>query len=883
MGHSTSAARHARQPTRLVELLDQAQAALAAHARHAARGSLARGQHHWLPAGAFLGLAAGKAVPIEFGPSQKDGLDMVRRIAGEGASVGFPVQLDDQDGVRPLLSLSVSLELTDDGIVARATPPLRLNVGLLRQFGLADGELRRLEAALGGDGLLAADAARLIAGRAGLPNDWPQWSEPGASLSDPPPQRPVWLGRACLLPPEAMAADMALINGLDRLRETEPARLAGETALAGLLAPSQAPVGEPQLVWEMSPAQPSHLAAIQRALAAPLTALEAPPGSGAFAMLLSLTATACMRNETVLYLASSADTIERFARAWDGALGRGVRAAVCFAQADGLTARAKALSDYLYLLAKPAGDNADKDGGKRKHREKPTVKMVRELDRTPSPVTPQLLEQYQTALAALAAQPSAQSGSGLAGLLRLPDIRQLDNQRQGIAAAKLSAVRELVQDKLRERLLLDPLALQRDCRELFRLAGGTLAGPAADSALTESIDATRQSLPVWAVRLDLAERLLPARPALFDLAIVDEADCVALPELLGVFARARRVLLLGQVRNERRALWPPPADTTTPAGDLGRSALAAVQALAPDAALRLGELVRPHPVIGDYLSRCFYGHKLQVRTDYRKQKQDGEPALCGLHWHPCHGRLEAGTGGPVNRAQAGVVIRLLENWQAAHWLTVSQTLAIVAQLPGQPALLRQRLRRSDLTDTLLRRIAVYGAEEAPREAFDYVLLLPGPVGKANASLNATLARSRAVFHDGAAAARLGLHVIGDRQAAERAGGPAGSLAALAEDWRLPAEPPPPAMRKPPDPTAVAAEALRRILSSQGLPWQEGLREGERTIEFRVLAPFGGCYALSWADGADAEPPPSGLICLRLSPEAVAKRDRQMIELLRRLV
>lgn len=439
-------------------------------------------------------------------------------------------------------------------------------------------------------------------------------------------------------------------------------------------------------------------------------------------------------------------------------------------------------------LAKPDAQEAEKADGKRSEREKPTLKLLRELDRTPSPVTPGLIERHAAALAELATGAVVETGPALDRVLRLADPRQLENQRQGIVGTKVTAARELLQESLRERLLLDPLTLQHKVKALYRAAEAVLR-PGAASASLESGDlaaeiaALTPALPVWASRLALLGRLLPLRPALFDLVIVDEADLLALPELLGVLFRARRALLLGPIRGERRVLWPAPEGQGVP--DLGRPALAAAKALAPAAASSLTEQARAHPAITDYLSRAFYDGKLAIRADYRKLRQEGEPTLGGIVWHHCEGSLQPSPKGPVNNAQALEVVRLLQNWHAAGWLTGSQTLAVIAQLPGQPALLRHRLRCSDLPESLLRRIGFFAADDSPRDAFDYVVLLPAPVSSASAALNANLGRSRAAFHDAVGAARLGLHLIGDRGAADAAGGHAGELAAAAEHWRRP--------------------------------------------------------------------------------------------------
>jgi hypothetical protein len=65
------------------------------------------------------------------------------------------------------------------------------------------------------------------------------------------------------------------------------------------------------------------------------------------------------------------------------------------------------------------------------------------------------------------------------------------------------------------------------------------------------LDLLLRTLPVWLTPLSDADRLLPFKPALFDLAIIDEATQCDMASCLPVFFRAKRVVITGDPRQLR--------------------------------------------------------------------------------------------------------------------------------------------------------------------------------------------------------------------------------------------------------------------------------------------------------------------------------------------
>lgn len=243
----------------LAQLIGQAETTLANHAPNAASGSLARAEHHWLAPKLFIDLAAGETVTIEFGANDRDGLTLAKRAAQQGGVLGFPVFLNDRDRLHPLLSLEISLSQQMQGFACKARSPVRLNVELLRSLGFIDTDMRRLAGGLGANGLPGAPAARLLADRAGLPDDWSQAADTAATSAEPlPPERPVWLARACLLPHAAILPDAATMKTLATLRAGEAGRQASGTALAALLpGPVAAPAARPPCFGKCRPSCPA--------------------------------------------------------------------------------------------------------------------------------------------------------------------------------------------------------------------------------------------------------------------------------------------------------------------------------------------------------------------------------------------------------------------------------------------------------------------------------------------------------------------------------------------------------------------------------------------------------------------------------------------------
>ena len=175
--------------------------------------------------------------------------------------------------------------------------------------------------------------------------------------------------------------------------------------------------------------------------------------------------------------------------------------------------------------------------------------------------------------------------------------------------------------------------------------------------------------PVWAISSLSVPARIPLVPALFDLAIFDEASQCDIASALPVLARARQAVVVGDPEQLRfiPGLGRAQEHALMSAAGLpakGRAALAqSVNSLFDFTALRTGadgvhlltDQFRSAPDIVDYVSRAFYkGRLVAQRTDEEFQPpRDYRP---GLHWEDVRGQTGREDGGNINRAEAEFIL-----------------------------------------------------------------------------------------------------------------------------------------------------------------------------------------------------------------------------------
>jgi hypothetical protein len=184
-----------------------------------------------------------------------------------------------------------------------------------------------------------------------------------------------------------------------------------------------------------------------------------------------------------------------------------------------------------------------------------------------------------------------------------------------------------------------------------------------------NLDLLLRTFPVWLTPLSDAGSLLPFKPALFDLAVVDEATQCDLASCLPVFFRARRVVITGDPRQlrhvsflsrERQRLlgskWEL-SDADVETFDYReKSVLDWVNEAIPsqEQVVFLDEHFRSRPPIIAFSNREFYRGALKIMT----QRPD-TTATPSVEVRPIAGRREH--GGP-NREEADAVVAEVFRW-----------------------------------------------------------------------------------------------------------------------------------------------------------------------------------------------------------------------------
>jgi hypothetical protein len=197
-------------------------------------------------------------------------------------------------------------------------------------------------------------------------------------------------------------------------------------------------------------------------------------------------------------------------------------------------------------------------------------------------------------------------------------------------------------------------------------------------------------------------RRFPPRPAMFDLAIIDEASQCSIPAVVPVLFRAKRVLIIGdpmQLTHVTTMTATTEADcrkrAEIGAGWLEHRCVAyrrhsAFRAFdnAADQTLLLDEHDRCHPVIAAISNRLFYGSQLTVLTDVsRLRRIDDRPVT----WQPVVGVARRPPGGSwSNEAEAQHAAQVVRQLMAG--LPSEATIGVVTPFRAQRELISKLCR-----------------------------------------------------------------------------------------------------------------------------------------------------------------------------------------------
>ena len=184
-----------------------------------------------------------------------------------------------------------------------------------------------------------------------------------------------------------------------------------------------------------------------------------------------------------------------------------------------------------------------------------------------------------------------------------------------------------------------------------------------------------------------------------------------------------------------------------------------------------------------------------------------------------------------------------------------------------------------LNDDGVERFSVGAPDLFVGRQVDFIILLPGLSSDAPAALNQALAGTEDLYHDVVGAARLGLHIIGDRDCCLETGGLCAALSGFAEDA--------PSFdangelivdefeikfdnafgNKQAEAPLNPWPALRQMLIDAGYPFQSNVSEGGLQLAVRLVSPLGGRYNIEIVAPLEA---------IRGDHELEAERDHDRI-------
>ena len=514
-------------------------------------------------------------------------------------------------------------------------------------------------------------------------------------------------------------------------------------------------------------------------------------------------------------------------------------------------------------------------------------------------------------------------------LVRLRDGRSIELQALNQAARKVSGVRELFRDSMRERLLADVATLEKQVSTFFELVGERDYGQDEShrahrsQRLAQAQQILARTLPVWTGTPAEVGQSLPLEPAVFDLVIIDEAEQLDLGSVLPLLYRAQRAVLIGAPRSSSRITPLNENDIeSSDSGSLpawaaspGLSALGALgEWLKTNAgsALMLSDHFRSHPVIADYLSSVFYDHGMVVRSNYRKLREGVGERYLGLHWHEVGIQFSAAGDGPKVGSEIDTAETLLKAWDedGLFELAPRRSVGVVSPHLSQVELLQERIRRStEVSPSLRERVTIALPDAFAGRQVDVLIMLTGIATVDGDSELPSHADDETLFHDALGAARLSVHVIGNREACRESGSFAAALAGFCSHDDL-HEADGPSYddefeRRLDSAFSVTSgdgkdplPVLKKDLDQLGLPYQENIMEQDVAMLIRVLAPLGGRYNIEISKPVadvkserelrreaerDEKARAMGYVVLRLYPEEILNRSDFLMERLRRMV
>ena len=338
-------------------------------------------------------------------------------------------------------------------------------------------------------------------------------------------------------------------------------------------------------------------------------------------------------------------------------------------------------------------------------------------------------------------------------------------------------------------------------------------------------------LPAWATTT-MSARVLPPRPALFDLVVIDEAAQCSIPAILPMLYRAQRALIIGDPRQLAPVITLPGQEEPQHQAEAGLSsewlesrrlvytrysAYDAFAAVAGQIHL-LDEHYRCHPDIVAGPNRHVYQGRLTILTDPTRLTAPAEPAV---RWQHVDGAFKhSGTGSGANQPELVAVAAEAQRLRAEY---PSASIGIVTPLAAQQRQLASTLAAAGLPETDIVCGTIHRFQGGER---DIMVISPvGAHGVRERTRNWLIHQTN-LWNVAITRARSQLVVVGDHEwwAAQQ-----GLLAELARGSSAKEETSPTAVRS-------AADQLHASLRRSGLHVERDVMMGGHRYEIMTSGP-----------------------------------------------
>ncbi|HHY37694.1 MAG TPA: AAA family ATPase [Clostridia bacterium] len=446
----------------------------------------------------------------------------------------------------------------------------------------------------------------------------------------------------------------------------------------------------------------------------------------------------------------------------------------------------------------------------------------------------------------------------------LPEAVELATRMENLKVEKANLSKEILRStwtaRIQKRLGLVRHAVADyfdSADRIWEVKGGREWASALDE-FTSSVLNLAEHLPVWIVTNLSVRRSLPLQPALFDLVIIDEASQCDIASALPLLFRARRAVIIGDPRQLRHISTIRADRELQLARENGVEDMLpgwsyifrSIYDVAEDATLRrksapvfLAEHYRSHPSIIEFSNRTFYRGRLVLRTHLPalKSKLEGKPL--GVFWHDVRGRVPESSRSAWNEAEVEKTIELFDSWWRMGLLSRETVrFGIVTPFRLQMERMEEAVRQQPWWETVQGRLIVGTAHRFQGDECDVMVFSPVVAEGLSPGMRKWVAETDQLLNVAITRARGALHVVGDLNACENAGGYLGEFARYTAfgdvsgtsfvSFGSPAE-----------------EEMADLLKKVGLWYLPQYKEGRYRFDFLVVSPLGLRYDLE-VDGRE---------------------------------